>query len=227
MTGPATHGAAPHEGGCRCRFVRTTDLAQRLQAARRELALWSPSASSITLRSRGSSATTARWRSATAPGTGRTLACGMWIDSVARHAKIPGHLQTRQCRWYQARPTGLPNSASQPPQRRASGSVRDRHAPRRPAVPRTNRGGGMGADPDHSLDEDRFILLGVTGRDRLVVVAHTLRSDTIRRINAAAAAAAADCCLMLPDALTCQFMRETGDPIPEPTTVVADSVTVG
>ena len=24
-----------------------------------------------------------------------------------------------------------------------------------------------------------------------------------------------------------QFMRETGDPIPEPTTVVADSVTVG
>ena len=47
------------------------------------------------------------------------------------------------------------------------------------------------ADPDHSLDEDRFILLGVTGRDRLVVVAHTLRSDTIRRIDAADAADAA------------------------------------
>ena len=37
------------------------------------------------------------------------------------------------------------------------------------------------ADPDHSLDEDRFILLGVTERDRLVVVAHTLRSDTVLR----------------------------------------------
>ena len=45
------------------------------------------------------------------------------------------------------------------------------------------------ADPDQSLDEDRFILLGVTERDRLVVVAHTLRGDTIRMINARLATA--------------------------------------
>ena len=225
MTGPATHGAAPHEGGCRCRFVRTTDLAQRLQAARRESALWSPSASSITLRSRGSSATTARWRSATAPGTGRTIACGSIVLPATRRflvtckpASAGGIRLARQgCRTLRAsRSSGAPAARS---------GTATRHGGRRFPVP--IGGGGMGADPDHSLDEDRFILLGVTGRDRLVVVAHTLRSDTIRRIDAADAAAA-DCCLMLPDAsLTCQFMRETGDPIPEPTTVVADSVTVG
>ena len=54
---------------------------------------------------------------------------------VARHAKIPGRLQTRQCRWYQVRSTGLPNTASQQPPRRAGGSFRDRHGPRRPALP--------------------------------------------------------------------------------------------
>ena len=40
------------------------------------------------------------------------------------------------------------------------------------------------ADPDHSLDEDRFILLGVTERGRLAVVAHTVRGDAIRLISA-------------------------------------------
>ena len=45
------------------------------------------------------------------------------------------------------------------------------------------------ADPDHSLDEDRFILLGVTERNRLVVVSHTVRGDTIRLINARPATA--------------------------------------
>ena len=44
-------------------------------------------------------------------------------------------------------------------------------------------------DPDHSLDEDRFILLGVTERNRLVVVSHTVRGDTIRLINARPATA--------------------------------------
>ena len=44
-------------------------------------------------------------------------------------------------------------------------------------------------DPDHSLDEDRFVLLGVTECDRLVVVAHTVRGDTIRLINARLATA--------------------------------------
>ena len=71
-------------------------------------------------------------------------------EAVSRDAKIPGHWQTRPCR---------PNTASQPQQqRRAGGSVRERHAPRRlalpepaaatarrapppsPAIPRTTRG---------------------------------------------------------------------------------------
>ncbi len=39
-------------------------------------------------------------------------------------------------------------------------------------------------DPTHSDDESRFVLLGVTHRERLVVVAHTHRSDRIRIISA-------------------------------------------
>ncbi len=39
-------------------------------------------------------------------------------------------------------------------------------------------------DPDHSGDEDRFLLLGATQNQKLVVVAHTDRNDTIRIINA-------------------------------------------
>ncbi len=41
-------------------------------------------------------------------------------------------------------------------------------------------------DPDHSLDEDRGILLGLSAKTRLLVVVHTLRDDgrTIRVISA-------------------------------------------
>jgi uncharacterized protein len=39
-------------------------------------------------------------------------------------------------------------------------------------------------DPDHSDDEDRFILMGATQGRKLVVVAHTDRNDTIRLISA-------------------------------------------
>lgn len=39
-------------------------------------------------------------------------------------------------------------------------------------------------DPDHSLDEDRFILIGQSIRHHLVVVAHVERGDTIRIISA-------------------------------------------
>ena len=42
-------------------------------------------------------------------------------------------------------------------------------------------------DPDHSVDEDRFLLLGLSAFQRLLVVGHTGRSDTIRIINARAA----------------------------------------
>lgn len=41
-----------------------------------------------------------------------------------------------------------------------------------------------GRDPDHSIDEERFVVFGVSARGRLLVVAHTERGDTIRIINA-------------------------------------------
>jgi uncharacterized DUF497 family protein len=39
-------------------------------------------------------------------------------------------------------------------------------------------------DPDHSDDEQRFLLLGMSDRHRLLVVAHIERGDEIRLINA-------------------------------------------
>jgi hypothetical protein len=39
-------------------------------------------------------------------------------------------------------------------------------------------------DPDHSEGEARFVLVGVTHRGRLVVVAHVETDDTIRIISA-------------------------------------------
>ena len=42
------------------------------------------------------------------------------------------------------------------------------------------------ADPDHSEDEDRFILLGLSARLRLLVVCHTYREEdkVIRLVSA-------------------------------------------
>jgi uncharacterized DUF497 family protein len=39
-------------------------------------------------------------------------------------------------------------------------------------------------DPDHSHDEDRYLLMGESNTGRLLVVAPTEQSDTIRIINA-------------------------------------------
>ena len=39
-------------------------------------------------------------------------------------------------------------------------------------------------DPDHSQDEDRFLLIGRSTRQHLVVVTHAERGDTIRMISA-------------------------------------------
>jgi uncharacterized protein len=39
-------------------------------------------------------------------------------------------------------------------------------------------------DPDHSLDEDRSITVGLSHRGRLLIVAHTARSNRIRIISA-------------------------------------------
>jgi uncharacterized protein len=39
-------------------------------------------------------------------------------------------------------------------------------------------------DPDHSLEEDRYVSVGRSGRNRLLLVAHTEREDHIRIISA-------------------------------------------
>jgi uncharacterized protein len=39
-------------------------------------------------------------------------------------------------------------------------------------------------DPDHSQDEERYIIIGMSQRGRILVVAHTEEQDTIRIISA-------------------------------------------
>ena len=39
-------------------------------------------------------------------------------------------------------------------------------------------------DPDHSEDEERYVLLGMSAQARLLVVVHTERGDNIRLISA-------------------------------------------
>jgi uncharacterized DUF497 family protein len=41
-----------------------------------------------------------------------------------------------------------------------------------------------GADPDHSIGEFRYITFGISEHGRLLVVAHTEESDSIRIISA-------------------------------------------
>lgn len=41
-----------------------------------------------------------------------------------------------------------------------------------------------GHDPDHSVDEKRYITLGVSKSSRLLVISHTEEKDTIRIISA-------------------------------------------
>ena len=39
-------------------------------------------------------------------------------------------------------------------------------------------------DPDHSEDEERYIIVGMSKRGRLLIASHTERSNRIRIINA-------------------------------------------
>jgi uncharacterized DUF497 family protein len=39
-------------------------------------------------------------------------------------------------------------------------------------------------DPDHSIDEDRYIIIGTSDRGRVLIVSHTDREDRIRIISA-------------------------------------------
>jgi len=41
-----------------------------------------------------------------------------------------------------------------------------------------------GADPDHSITEERYITFGVSEKGRLLVVSHTEEGETIRIISA-------------------------------------------
>ena len=41
-----------------------------------------------------------------------------------------------------------------------------------------------GNDPDHSMDESRFITFGLSSRGRLLAVIHTVREESIRIISA-------------------------------------------
>jgi uncharacterized DUF497 family protein len=41
-----------------------------------------------------------------------------------------------------------------------------------------------GDDPEHSIDEQRFVTFGISASGRLLVVAHTERGDAIRIISA-------------------------------------------
>ena len=41
-----------------------------------------------------------------------------------------------------------------------------------------------GADPDHSLDEHRYVTFGMSAAGRLLAVAHADREDSIRIISA-------------------------------------------
>ncbi len=40
------------------------------------------------------------------------------------------------------------------------------------------------SDPDHSLDEDRYIIIGSSSTNRLLIVAHTDRDESTRLISA-------------------------------------------
>ena len=39
-------------------------------------------------------------------------------------------------------------------------------------------------DPDHSVDEHRYLIIGTSSADRLLIVSYTERDDVVRLINA-------------------------------------------
>ena len=41
-----------------------------------------------------------------------------------------------------------------------------------------------GADPDHSITEDRYVTFGLSEKNRLLIVSHTEEKETIRIISA-------------------------------------------
>ncbi|HEX9457838.1 MAG TPA: BrnT family toxin [Thermoanaerobaculia bacterium] len=45
-------------------------------------------------------------------------------------------------------------------------------------------GAPINGDVEHSTDEDRFIIIGMSERDRLLIVAFTYRTEVVRIISA-------------------------------------------
>jgi uncharacterized DUF497 family protein len=39
-------------------------------------------------------------------------------------------------------------------------------------------------DPDHSMDEDRYLIVGQSNRERILIVSYTERTNSIRLISA-------------------------------------------
>ncbi|SEH05181.1 BrnT family toxin [Candidatus Venteria ishoeyi] len=39
-------------------------------------------------------------------------------------------------------------------------------------------------DPDHSIKEERFVMIGLSSKQRILVVSHTYRGETVRIISA-------------------------------------------
>lgn len=42
-------------------------------------------------------------------------------------------------------------------------------------------------DPDHAVDEERFVIIGMSSKQGLLIVVHTLRGERIRPISARSA----------------------------------------
>jgi uncharacterized protein len=42
-------------------------------------------------------------------------------------------------------------------------------------------------DPDHAADEERFVIIGMSNRRKLLIVVHTVRGKRVRLISARAA----------------------------------------
>ncbi len=42
-------------------------------------------------------------------------------------------------------------------------------------------------DPDHSIDENRYLIIGISKDSRILVISHTYRNDSIRIISAKSA----------------------------------------
>jgi hypothetical protein len=39
-------------------------------------------------------------------------------------------------------------------------------------------------DPDHAIGEERFVIIGMSSKPRLLIVVHTVRGDRVRLISA-------------------------------------------